>query len=523
MTQQKRPTPTRQAYYDLARWGIGAAETPLIRTIWPDLPQDRERLTGWLETHPDVAEAVTKENPEGPPPGDEREPSPQELSDCPPLPDNARLDPAIANGAGHWIDVYTDYADGISPMSPMAFHVSAALFLTSTAIARRLLLPMAHGDIYPNLFGVWVARTTLFRKSTSLRIADNIAWQVFPHLLSPQDTTPEAFLSDMAGREPSYFNALTDEDREEWQRGRDFAGQRGWILDEMSSLLASAGRDYNAGLTEALLRFYDCHPRFVRSTRGQGRVVIRNAYLSLLGASTPAALSPHLLSQQLWMNGWWPRFAIITPNVEQPQWRVPKERDQPPALLVGLQTLYDRLPTATWPNMPTPLTVTLGAGVHEAWQRYNKALSHDLLLNNVDLDYRLEGTYGRLPEQALKVATILAALDWPPHRNAPEIELPHFARAMVICENWRASTHRAIAMVTISEFDRLRGRILRQIARHLPEGATKRDIRNGMRDVSPGQLEETLLHMITLGDIKEASKDPHKRGPKTARYILCTE
>lgn len=67
-SQKPPPTPTHQAYYDLARWCAGAPETPLIRETWPDLPRARNEATGWLEAHPDVAQTVTRENPEGPSP-----------------------------------------------------------------------------------------------------------------------------------------------------------------------------------------------------------------------------------------------------------------------------------------------------------------------------------------------------------------------------------------------------------------------------------------------------------------------
>ena len=108
MTQQEGPSPTRQAYYDLARWGIGAAETPLIRTTWPDLPQERDDLTGWLEAHPDVAEAVTRQNPEGPRPGD-------------------TLDPL-----GKW-EVRT-LADAYAPRDPLQYAVENLFALPSLSI-----------------------------------------------------------------------------------------------------------------------------------------------------------------------------------------------------------------------------------------------------------------------------------------------------------------------------------------------------------------------------------------------------
>ena len=519
MTPQERPSPTDETIQHLARLiaDEGNADLDLLGKTWPDLPQDRDDLRPWLATQPPetisrVTALVPGAAPEAPPP---------ELTDCPPLPDNARLDPATANGAGRWVRVYADYADTISPMSPRSFHDSAALFLASTAIARRLVLRMPHGDIYPNLFMIWVAPTTLYCKSTSLRIAEGLAWRLIPHLLSPQDTTPEAFLSDLAGREPTHYEDLSEEDKQEWQRGRDFAGQRGWILDEMSGLLAQAGRDYNAGLIESLLRFYDCSPKFTRSTRGQGRVVIRNSYLSLLGASTPAALSLHLLSERLWGNGWWPRFAIITPEAKRPEWRIPREQAEPAELVAGLEKLCGQLPTATWPDTPEPMPVTLGAGVFDAWQRYNEAMRYSLLTD--PLDPRLWGTYGRLPDQTLKVSIILAALDWPDYLSSPQIELSHLARALSICEQWRESAHRALTTIAATEFDRLRVRILRHIGRRLPGGATYRDLTKAMKDKTPNEITEALQQMIDTGDIHEAPSEPGKRGRPTVRYLPVTE
>jgi len=175
-------------------------------------------------------------------------PTPAELPDLPPV---ARLDQAQGEAVATWVDDYVTYADRISPMTPRLFHQGAALWLVSVAAARRVVLHMPHGDIYPNLCQLWLAPTTLFAKSTGLNVARQMAWQVIPHLLSSQETTPEALLQDMAGLEPANLAARSEADKELWTKGRNFAGQRGWLLDELSGLLASAGRDYNAGLIEA--------------------------------------------------------------------------------------------------------------------------------------------------------------------------------------------------------------------------------------------------------------------------------
>lgn len=441
--------------------------------------------------------------------------------DCPPLPEGVQPDPTLGAGAGQWLDVYTDYAAAISPMTPRLFHVSAALWLAAVAIARRLKLAMAWGDEYPNLWICWLASTTLWRKSTGLNVARWLARRVFPHLMAAQDTTPEAFLSDLAGREPPYMDKLTDRDRADWNDGRAYSAQRGWLLDEMSGLLAGAGKEYNAGLVESLLRFYDCDPYFVRSTRGQGRVVVRDSYLSLLGASTPAAMAQHLTAERLWSMGWWPRFAILTPETDRPGWKEPREHDPPGELTKGVARLYERLPPATWPNPPETRTATLGAGVHETWARYNRALSYDLLTE--DLDTRLHGSYGRLPVHALKVALILAALDgWSEYQKAPIVELRHLARAISITETWRASSHRALTLATKTDFDRLAQRVIRQVSRHEPSGATLRDVYRGMQDQKPTVIQETVTQLLEVGELDALEVPPGKNGGRpTTRYRIA--
>ena len=178
--------------------------------------------------------------------------------------------------------------------------------------------------IYPNLFAVWIAPSTLYHKSTALNKARYVLRETVPFLLAPQEATPEALYSDMSGKQPTNYNELPAEEQTQWLLERDFAAQRGLVTDEISGYLASAGKDYNAGLLESLMLFYDCEPKFTRSTVKNGRLTINNAYLSILGASTPAALRSYLTPEKAWGNGSWPRFAILTPDTARPPWREPR-------------------------------------------------------------------------------------------------------------------------------------------------------------------------------------------------------
>jgi len=437
---------------------------------------------------------------------------------CPELPNDVLPD-IPDEGAGVWLDVYTDFGCAKSPMTPRLFHQGAGLALPSMAVARRLALCMPHDTVYPNLFVAQIAGTTLYRKSTGLKIARNAAFQVFPHLLAAQESSPEALLSDMAGVQPSNFIGGDHDPAtvKEWQEARNYAAQRGWILDEMSGLLANSGKDYNAGYLEFLLTAYDCEQQYKRSTRSQGLIVVRDIYVTFLGASTPAALWPYLRDPKLWSMGWWPRFALLTPEDETPPWRMPADKvEQPSALVDGLDRLYRRLPPSAWPNRPTALEVSLGTGVFPIWQQYNKALSHDLLLSR-DLDERLMGTYGRLPTLALKVAILLAALDWPESVPAPRIELPHLAKAIRIAETWRASAHRTIDQATRSTYEQTRIRILKVLGRHEPDGATMRDLLRYIKNMDPADLNVTLIQMKMADEIEEVR---NTTGRPSSRYRL---
>lgn len=434
----------------------------------------------------------------------------------PPLPEIG-LHHALARETGAWVDAYTAHALAVSPMTPAAFHESAALWLVSSAVARRLVLNMAFDKIYPNLWVTWVAPSTLWGKSTSMNLARRVAVNAFPHLLTPEDMTPEGLMLDMAGAEPANLYQLRMEDQTAWQERRNFSAQRGWTMDEFSGLLSSAGKDYNAGLIETLMRFYDCTEKYDRLTAGRGMQCIHNAYLTLLSASTPVAMARHLVTERLWGMGFWPRCAILAPETSRPEWIEATDVEAPEALAGNLRALYERLPKPRWPDPISDIPVLLGDGVMEVWNRYAKLMRYDLL--TPALDGRLWAAYGRLPIHALKIAMLLAALDW---RDAPtpRIELPHITRAIITVEEWRASLHRVLDLAAVEEADRVKQTIVAAVAKNDPGGATMRDLCKANKSIKPRAIEEALEDLLLSGDIVAVEIVNPRGGPRTTRYVL---
>jgi hypothetical protein len=409
------------------------------------------------------------------------------------------IDFDLGRDAGRWLNRYVEYSKQVSPMSPLGFHETAGLWLFSVAIARRLVVRMPFGDVHPNLFVVWIANTTIWGKTTTMNTAVRMARRAFPHLLAPQDTTPETMISDMSGKAPSNEKELSDEELAMIKAERDFCAQRGLLLDEISGLISSASKEYNAGLLEAFMRFYDCDGRYVRSTKSGGRIAVNNAYVSVLGASTPAIMAQHLANAAMWSNGWWPRFAIITPDTDAPcEDDGPDEVQEHPQLMPWLHKMYAQLPQPSYPQPAQALNVRMCAGVLDLWKSYSKPMRTTKMLDGID--ERLMGTYGRMPVQVIKVATILAAMDWS-KTDAPVIEMKHMVRAIEVCEGWRASAHRAIRANSDDMAAGVRKRIIRLVTRAEPHGNTLRDLHRMMKDVDLTKLQTAEMECLTLGDI----------------------
>jgi len=267
-----------------------------------------------------IRQAVFAMDPTAPLP--EMEPTSSKSTDFPELPQSVRPpDQWQADQSCIWLRSYMAFAIQAAPMSDAAFHLSAALFLLSTAIARRVYIQAGVQRIYPNLYQLIVALSTLHHKTTALAVAEAVMKEAgLDLLLLASRHTPESLVAEMGTVRPSTFEAWGTDEKQRWLSERAFSAQRGWMLDEASHLLDSFNRDYSAGLLPLVLALYDCPEREVSQTIGRGRQAILYAYLSILGATTPGAINEHVQRSAHWNNGLWARFALVTPQKKIPDW-----------------------------------------------------------------------------------------------------------------------------------------------------------------------------------------------------------
>jgi hypothetical protein len=142
--------------------------------------------------------------------------------------------------------------------------------------------------------------------------------------------------------------------------------------------------------------------------------------------------------------------------------------------------------------------------------QYYLALTYDALTGENAPDQRLHATYGRLPAMGWKVAIVLAALDWATDdQEKPIITPAHWARAQMIVEKWRASAHRFLDMVTVSEQATaeatVEDRVLHLIEAGNGAGVTLRDLyrclnlrRDAVEAIANGLAHDGLIEKQTV-------------------------
>jgi hypothetical protein len=472
----------------------------------------------------ELLRAVLAVDPNAPPP-----PLPQRAADLnivPELPASAKLtDTQLqqAAGVGKWLNDYIRWAGSAANETPLAFHLGAGLYLAAIAVGRRLYIHTPwRQQVFPNLYLMVVAVSTYYRKSAGLSLASEVARLAIPHMLMPQPGSPENFMSMLGGILPPNFADIPQQDRARLEKGNRYAAQRGLLRDELSGLFKSMGRDYMAGLKELIMTLYDCPPYLDSNTNNKGLVVIRDAALSILGAATPAELSTALSSSD-WFNGNLARFGLLTPEPDYKERASPKDSQTPTELASRLRRLHERLPEPPLPDAlgekKTSEAWSLSADIWTACHAYEQAL-RAMTAPSSSLDDRLRAVYGRLHVQAIKVATLLAAMDWAdddgglPH---PKVTAAHWYRAQQIVEDWRASAHRLLADLGENEEGRLENRIL-SFLRACGGVATVRDIYRALR--SPRKPVIEALRALEEDGCIERVELPPKPGVKSEAYRL---
>jgi hypothetical protein len=198
---------------------------------------------------------------------------------------------------------YVDFAASVTD-APDQFHAGTALTVLGTATQRRIYYQMGINKLYPNFFTALVAPSSVYRKSTSIKIGGSITHYYKPGLIFPREFSTERFLLHLAKT----------------------SSQGLFYFSELAELLDQFKRSYAEGILALLTDFYDCPSKYERETQKDGLQVINDVYISILGASTVDWLNKNM-SQDQSEGGFWPRFLFWPARERKPLMEIPPEPD----------------------------------------------------------------------------------------------------------------------------------------------------------------------------------------------------
>lgn len=412
----------------------------------------------------------------------------------------------------YWLDEFISFASEAAPMTPVAFHQAAGLFAVSLAIARRLCASFGVGQTFPNLLMLEIAEPAIYKKSTGLSVLQRMIDSAgLGHLMLPHGTTPQALTIEMGNKIAPDTEIPTGDERDTWLIERAFAAQRGWIIDEASSLFASFNQKFNTGLDMLIIKLSNCETPITGATVGRGRTTIERSYLTFFGATTPETIREHVNSMYLWGTGLWSRFAFITPNTPPVYRERPTKMNIPTSLVMGLRDMYElfqkpqaqlveenKKPIIHTTYVPNIAEARFEPEALELLRMYGKEVGFDMLQTGA-IDQTLFAAYDRLGEQAIKVSMILAVMDC--ERLPVTVQLCHCVRAIKIVESWRYALHQIWTNEATTHEIRLTDRILTYLKRK-PYGATTREICQ-MLHVKSDEVKQALELLFSSDKAEE--------------------
>lgn len=295
-----------------------------------------------------------------------------------------------------FIERYMEWA-GKKTDAPRQYHQAGAFIILSALMSGSIHLPTSHSRIYPNMWFMILAGTTVTRKSTAMRIAFELLREIDSEAEMATDGSPEGILVGL----------------------RDRPGQSSiFHKDEFTGLLdAIAHKEYMAGFGEQLTKLYDGDD-IKRLLRKEVIHVKDPRFIIFAGGIKEK--TQMLLTEEHVMSGFIPRFVFITAEGDPANIRptgppVPMQDLDERELLVNELVEMHAHYTAPTPVMqggkmvgtlPTQFAATM---TKQAWERYN-VFEEQMRQTAFSMGRaHLIPVHERLSTSVLKAAMLLAA------------------------------------------------------------------------------------------------------------------
>lgn len=179
-----------------------------------------------------------------------------------------------------WVEEYMRYVEHTEP--PLSYHKWTAIGSISAALQRRVYLSWGMETVYPNLYIVLVGPPAQTRKSTALRIGEDLVKQINIPMIG-QDNSPEAIIQEIK----KSANNFSEGDG----GGVIMQSAMCCFASELSVFLGQQNVAFQAYLTD----WWDSPDEWKRTTKHQGTDDISGMCFTLVGAMAPDWI-PHIFT-----------------------------------------------------------------------------------------------------------------------------------------------------------------------------------------------------------------------------------
>ena len=267
-----------------------------------------------------------------------------------------------------YLSEYMEYASELTD-APAQFHVFSGLSVLSTVIGNSVYIPWGDGKLSPNLWIVMIAPSSIYRKTTAIRIGCNLIRHIDETKVFPDEFSPESILHVLEQRPQGLF-----------------------FWGELRSKLAYFQRSYMAGMQSMLTELYDCPPVYRRTLLGNS-FRVNNPCIGILAASTKEWLRASITEGEM-KGGFLQRFMFVLAHSKEKHFAVPAEKDMHKQN--ALVMMLNRIRSCEW---KIDLTDILDAFTEWHFKHEQEAMSAD----NEEV---LASFYARLDTYCIKLTML---------------------------------------------------------------------------------------------------------------------
>ena len=327
---------------------------------------------------------------------------------------------------------YFDYAEPITDAPPV-YHLFTALSTIGAAIGNKAYINFGPNRIYPNLWIILLAPSSIFRKTTCINIARSILDKISPKSVFAHHITTEKMLSELNNHPAGIITPF-----------------------EFKSLMMMLAKDYNNGLKELLTEIYDSPASLKRSTMGNSFEII-NPSLSILSASTLSWFNESVKSGDVF-GGFLSRFLFVPSTTKKEFMAFPPDAEQGK---VNKLVMNNKKVT----EIEGQADRSVVTSIYTNWAKRNE----DFILNHPNQE-TLAPFLTRMSIYTLKFALILNISEG----KGLKITLPNMYRAILITEFLKRHLEELAGEAFGSDSDKRRLKVYKMIQKE--PGIKKRRI-----------------------------------------------